>query len=226
MESEIPGFKTPASPDVHDIELIKEALLLLRSSPPENISTVHIVSPSLNPNEVKQKELQASGSLSLSMPIATPSPPSPTLYIELFPSINQHFLIDLNLQSTINILLRALKSDMTQPMKLSASIVCWQLGVRFSEIFEIANYIHERMIAKGELCFTDYQKYYVLVNGLFDIVEYDEPNNYDITLHFRKNLSTVKNEIRELFHKIKEYLNNKNWEGIYIIVEIELVRLN
>ncbi len=63
MESEIPGFKTPASLDVHDIELIKEALLLLRSSPPENISTVHIVSPSLNPNEVKQKELQASGSL-------------------------------------------------------------------------------------------------------------------------------------------------------------------
>jgi hypothetical protein len=191
MDVVFEGAQTPETPE---IDLIKEALLLLRSSPPDN---VHIVSPA--PTFVH--------GISISPPLLERLQEEEG-EVELFPSLAQSKQLFAHYQSTVNIIIRHLQEDKTTPMKLACYLLSWQLRVPFTSLQQVGHNLQEKMTSTGEVCFTEYQKYVKLVSTIAELCRKQETNLTDLTI-----LNAKSDLIHELLSNIASKLHARNWEG-------------
>lgn len=219
---------TPESPE---IDLIKEALLLLRSSPPEvnnshnsaivfssmaelNSSIRHVVSPIL----VQQAEVQSGEYDTRTLrktcdQIEKIDDESNTI----FPVVDSKYHDNVNLKSTINIVIRNLQEDKTNPMKFIAFLLSWQLNIPSVVLLdEVLRPLQQEMLNKGEICFTEFQKYMKALSKLEELTKISNDDTVITDTDFNqtnKLFSEKRVKIKGLVNGVSAQLNANNWEG-------------
>lgn len=220
--------QTPESPE---IDLIKEALLLLRSSPPENNSAVtvnsvivehntnrHIVSPTLVPKEdqnVESHSAIAPRRIELSDDImSTNNLRTDQEGTSFFPLIDSKHKLNPNLKSTIHIVVRNLQEDKTKPMYFVAFLLSCQLQIPSEVLVDtVVTTLQQEMLIKEEICFSEYQKYMKLLTKLAEMDSNGKENN-NITYAAMNSVFQNKiGDIKNLFERASIDLNARNWDG-------------